>query len=463
MSMAKNCLTEGPVGGVLFRLGVPMFFGGLSMVVFNVTDTYFVSWLGSMQLAALSFTFPVVLFTTSIAHGVGTGVSAAVSRAVGAKDLERARRITTHGLLLGFLLILLLEGAGLCSMVPLFRFLGAPSEILILLRGYMRIWFLGLPCMVLPMIGNNVLRAMGDSKIPSLMVTFAAGLNVILDPVLIFGIGFFPSLGIAGAALATVIARSFMCIWSLLVLAYRDSTLLFERPRFPELWASWKEILHVGFPAMGAKITLPLGAGILTKIVAAYGPSSVAGFGAASRIEIFALMPLSALTGAMGPFVGQNWGALRFERIRESLFQGGAFVCFWGIFSLGVLAFFGEFLGSLFSKDPEVLRVMRFYFRVVPLGYGGTGLLLLATSVMSVLRMPFYAVGVTLVHTFAFSLLLAWGGALLFGLPGIFGGLALASWMGALLGIAVLRRVLERRENGELLGGRGKISRSGVV
>ncbi|HDY74468.1 MAG TPA: MATE family efflux transporter, partial [Euryarchaeota archaeon] len=299
-------LVEGAVGKMLFRMAVPMVFGMLGIVVFNLADTFFVAQLGTPELAALSFTFPVVLVVGSIAMGLGVGVSAVISRAIGKGDHNRVQRLTTDSLVLALLIVVVAVILGIFTINPLFTQLGATPEIIALIRQYMTIWYLGAVFVIVPMVGNNAIRATGDTKTPGMIMVVAATINIILDPILIFGLGPFPMLGLKGAAIATVIARATTLIVALWVLIYRDKMVSFDLPSYKTLLASWSPVLYIGLPAAGTKIIFPFAIGVVTRLLASYGPSAVAAFGVATRIEFFALIAVIALSTVVGPFVGQN-------------------------------------------------------------------------------------------------------------------------------------------------------------
>jgi putative MATE family efflux protein len=204
----KAVLVEGPVGRMLINLTAPMILGIVSIVAFNLVDTFFVGQLGIPELAALSYTFPVVLVLGSLAIGLGTGASAVISRAIGEGNEHKVKRLTTDSLILAVLIVAAFAILGLFTIDRVFTMLGAPPNILPLIREYMRIWYIGSICVVVPMVGNSAIRAAGDTRTPGIIMMIAAVVNCIFDPLLIFGIGPFPRLEIAGAAIATVIART---------------------------------------------------------------------------------------------------------------------------------------------------------------------------------------------------------------------------------------------------------------
>ncbi|HOE46853.1 MAG TPA: MATE family efflux transporter [Methanothrix soehngenii] len=288
-------MIEGPIPKTLIMLTIPMIFGTISMIIFNLTDTFFVGQLGTGQLAAMSFTFPVVLFVNNLAHAVAIGASAVISHSIGEGNRNKVKRLTTDSIVLSLLLVGFIVPIGLLTINPLFHFLGASLEIITYIREYMVIWYLGLVFIVVPMVGTNAIRAAGDTKTPAFIMMFAAGANIILDPILIFGIGPVPRLEIAGAAMATVIARALTLIMSLYFLYYNERMLSFDIPSLNSILVSWIQILYIGLPNAGAMIITPLAAGFITRIVATYGSDAVAGFGIATRMDSFALIVIMAL------------------------------------------------------------------------------------------------------------------------------------------------------------------------
>ncbi len=292
----SKMIVEGPIGRVLFELTTPMIFGILGLVAFNLADTYFVGKLGTIQMAALAFTFPVVLVFNSINLGIGIGASVVISKAVGMKECDRVVRLTTDSLSLGLLIAASALIIGELTIDPLFGLLGADKEVMPYITQYMRIWYAGVPFVVIPMVGNNAIRALGDTKTPSIIMMIAAGMNMLLDPILIFGLGFIPSLGVAGAALATVLSRTVTFSVALYVLGFRERVISLRNIRLIEVFGSWKSILFIGLPNAIAKMIIPLGAGIITGLIASLGIEAVAGFGVATRVEYFAMAVVMALS-----------------------------------------------------------------------------------------------------------------------------------------------------------------------
>ncbi len=276
-------LIEGPIPQTLVKLTLPMLVGIFSMLAFNLVDTFFLGRLGTEPLAAISFTFPVVMAIGSVALGLGVGAAALVSRAIGTGDDAQVRRLTTDSLALALVIVGVFIIFGLLTLEPMFRMLGADETTLPLIRQYMVIWYPGMIFVVVPMVGNNAIRATGDTKTPSLIMLSAVMVNVVLDPILIFGLGPAPALGIQGAAIATVFARATTLVIAIWVLYFREKMITLKPPPIREALSSWGRLLYIGLPAAATNMVLPVGLGIVTAMVAVFGQEAVAGLGVASR------------------------------------------------------------------------------------------------------------------------------------------------------------------------------------
>lgn len=415
--------------------------GIFAIVAFNFADTYFVAKLGKSELAAMAFTFPVVMLLACVALGLGVGASSVISRAIGRGDYQMVRRLTTDSLALGLLIVVVFVVAGLATIDPVFRLLGAEPQHLPLIRQYMTVWYIGVVFVVIPMVGNNAIRATGDTKIPSLIMIAAAGINIALDPVLIFGLLGFPRLGMLGAALATVIARAMTCVLSLSILHFRERMLDFALPRVRSIWESWKRILYVGIPSAGTKILVPLSVGVLTRLASRFGEHAVAGVGAAARVEAFAVMVIGALSAALIPFVGQNWGRGEFERVRIARKDSQLFSIGWGILCWVVFLAAAPAIARLFRDEPAVTRTIILYLWIVPAGYGLQGVCFLASAFFNAINRPRMSAGLQLTRIFLLYVPLACLGSYLLGLPGLLGGVALAEMLAGIVAIIWVRRV----------------------
>ncbi len=442
----RATLTQGPVGKTLVRLTWPMVVGHLGMVAFNLADTFYVGHLGTRELAALSFTFPVVMVVSSLAIGLGIGTAAVVSRAIGEGDESKVRRLTTDSLVLAIVLVGVFVGIGILSIEPVFRLLGATPDLLPLVKQYMRIWYMGMVFVVVPMVGNNAIRATGDTKTPTAIMLVAVVINIVLDPLLIFGPGPFPRLELAGAAASTVISRATTFAVALWVLGRRERMLTAHFKPMTAVLLSWRKVLYIGLPSAATRMIVPIGVGIITRIVSAYGEEAVAAYGVASRVEFFALMVLMSLGGVFAPFVGQNWGADRLDRVKLGMRLSKRFSLLFGLGAFVVLASAAHPVAGFFTRNPDVIAGIKLYLRIVPLAYGLQGVLVVAGSALNALNKPLYAAGLVLAQMIIVYVPLAYLGSQLFGLSGVFGALALVYALGGVAGHFLFGRILRGAE-----------------
>ncbi len=445
MKPAPARFTEGPVEQALARTTLQMLVGILSMVAFNLVDTFFVGQLGKVELAAMAFTFPVVTVFAGLALGLGQGASAVISRALGEGERGRVRRLTSDALLLSVAVVTVLVLVGLATVEPLFRAMGASEELLPLIAQYMRIWYVGMPFVVIPMVGNNAIRATGDARTPATIMLVVVLVNAVLDPLLIFGLGPFPRMELAGAALTTVFARAAALAASMWVLAVRDRLVSGRLASLAVTLDSWRRILRIGLPDAGTRVILPVGAGAVTRLVAGFGEEAVAAFGVASRLDIFALAMVMALSSMLGPFVGQNHGAGLHARVRRGVRSSQLFAMGWGLLTLILLFALARPLGGLFNEDPEVVEHIVLYLRIVPFSYGLVGVLMVSNTSLNVLERPLHAAGLTIMQMFGLYVPLALLGARLLGLQGVFGAALAANTIAGIAAFFVLKRVMVRR------------------
>jgi len=446
-------LTQGSVTRTLFFMALPMLGGTFAMNAFNLTDTWFVAQLGNqtgsvLPLAAMGFSFPVVMFLICIVHGVSMGATVVIAKALGQSDHEQAKRLTTHALILAVLVVVVFSAIGLLTINPLFRALGADGEVLPLIRKYMTVWYLGVVFMVMPMVAEGIIRATGDTARPSLIMFGGSVLNMILDPIMIFGLIGFPRMGIVGAALATVICRAIACVAVIWVLVHYHDLLHFRMPGWARVRQSWRAILHIGLPASLSNLLMPIAGGVITRLVAHYGDKpAVAACAAGSRLEMLAFMVPMCLGMSLLPFVGQNFGAGRLDRVRE-----GAKISMIFAFSFGLVTFvlfftFAPQMARLFVKDPEAQRYLTLYLRIISIGYGMMEMHRYSGFLLNGIHKPLHATGVNVVRVVVLLVPLSLvGGAFLGGIVGVFWGRVAADVVSAIVGVLWYRRVVRHME-----------------
>ena len=420
MPKGNKNLIEGNIIRQLYDLTWPMLLGMMGMVIFNLVDTYFVGKLGVQELAAMSFSFPVVMFIGSLSQGVGIGTSSLISRNIIHTERKEVKMMASRAILLGMIVVLLFVIVGLLTIRPVFRTLGAENDVLDYIYDYMSVWYLGVPFVVIPMIGNNIVRATGDTFTPGMIMIAIAVVNAILDPFLIFGYGPFPEMGIKGAALATVIARSIGLVVILIILIKRENLLTIHFGKIKSLLSTWRNVLYIAGPASLTMLITPISLGIITKILAGFGKEAVAAFGVASRVEMFALMVIMALGSVLIIFVGQNFSKQKFQRIFEALNISLKFSLIWGVIIFVLLLFLGQAIASLFTNDVIVIEIATKYFYIIGASYGFQGLVMLSTSSFNGINKPYPSALFSIIRMLVLYVPLAWIGARIFNITGVF-------------------------------------------
>lgn len=442
--VSANVLLTGPIALTLFHKSLPVIGGMIAMMLFNLVDAWFVSRLGTTELAAVSFTFPVSFAAISLAIGLGIGTSAVVGRRLGRGEVDTVRRRATDAFLLSLLVGVVVSVVGLLTLTPLFTALGADQALMPHIHAYMGVWYYGAAFVIAPRVLNSVLRAQGNTLVPGLLMGGAALLNALLDPLLIFGLGPVPGMGVSGAALATVISWGAMTLG---LFAQRDLKALIDLRglTLPALLDSWGELGRIALPAAITSVFTPVAIALVTRIVAGYGHAAVAAFGVGTRIDAIAQIVVLALSMTLSPFISQNQGADQPERVKRAILGCFAFVLIWQLLIWGVLQGLAPWLTGSYAQTPEVGEVLRAFLWLVPLGLGAQGVVILANSSFNALHRPRRALALSVIRLFVLFVPLAWLGGHLAGPMGIFAGMLGANLIMAIISWCQIRSVLRHR------------------
>ena len=433
---AGQDLTVGSEYQHLLRLTGFMLLGFVAVMSANLIETLYIGNVGTQELAALGFTFPVVMGLQGMMMGLGIGASSVVARSIGSGEWRRAKALITHSFVLVLAFVALITLFMALFLEDIFSLLGAKGEILDMSVAYMRVWLLGVPFFAIAMVGSTLMRAAGDAVKPGYLMVVGAVLQVALGPVFIFGLFGFSQMGLAGAAIAFVAART-VSFLMYVYYVYKDDLLIFDLNNF---WQSSRDIMHVGLPAILSNIIGPVSMSVITRLLAGHGAVVVAGFSVASRIETMFAMVMWALSMSVAPFVGQNWGAKYFKRVTRSLRIGNLFALAWGVFSYLVLIVLGPFVISLVNSDQEVIDAATVYLMIVPLGMGLMGVMSNCMSSFNALGQPGPPFIMSVCQMIFLSIPFAILGDYLFGYRGIFAGGVLSILIIALVSYVWLKR-----------------------
>ncbi|MBW2980382.1 MATE family efflux transporter [Candidatus Woesearchaeota archaeon] len=434
----RRDLTNGSVTKNILHMAWPMMVAFTLHVAFNIVDTIFVGRYSALALASISITFPVIFLIIALASGIGIGATSFIARLIGRKKINKAKEVAKHSLLLAFFMWVFFVAAGLLFAKPLFRYLGAEGDVLSMSLDYAYTIFIGSLFMFFAFISNSILRGEGDTKTPMKIMALATVVNVILDPFLIFGLWIFPRLGVFGAALATVIARS---ISALIVLVYlfKGNALLkldFKLPKFD--FGIIKEIFEVGIPASLSQSVMSLGMFFMMKVVSFFGPYAIAAYGLLGRLDSVAILPALGIGVAVITIVGQNVGARKFDRAESTTWKAGLLAA--GFMELVGIIFFvvPEFWISIFNKHPDVVSYGASYLRIVSLTYAFIGLGIVVGAAFQGAGKGYPSLILTFVRLFVLSIPLALIFAFVMdlGIKGVWMGVMVSIVLSSVIGAA---------------------------
>lgn len=441
--MNENIL-KGDLKKAIVDLTIPGYFGMLGINIFNIIDTYFVSMLGNSELAAMSFTFSVVMIVNLITVGLGVGIGTLVSKAVGTSDEEDKIHIIMTGLAMSFLLAITITIIGLLTINPFFTWLGADSTTLPLVREYMVPWYIGCTFLFMSMVGGQVFRGLGDTKTPGNLMIISACINAVLDPIMIFGFLLFPALGMSGASIATVLSRFFTFAASLYLLDRKYNVLRFKGLDPARIKDCAKRIFMIGLPNSLTKVVNPLIVTMTTALLALNSQMAVAGYGVGTKIESIVMALGIALGNTAMAVLGQNVGAGNKERVKDGLKILNKFSVL--IFSALYIVMFiaAPILAGIFTDNQDVITVVVVYLRILPISYAMQGIYLISTSFYNVLGKPFIATILAFAQLIFIVLPLGIYGFHHFGMYGLFTVVALSYFALSFCALMVNRKIVKR-------------------
>ncbi|MBU0671540.1 MAG: MATE family efflux transporter [Candidatus Margulisbacteria bacterium] len=348
----------------LFLLAVPMIVSNVLQTAFNVVDMIWVGRLGASALAAVAMSGQIIMVVMFVMIGIGVGTTAKVARAIGEKNKDKADNVAMQSLILGFFGSIIFAVIGYYVSPWLLEVLGAQPDVVALGTSYLRITFLGVIVMFYGFLISAILQGAGDAVTPMLILAGATVLNIVLDPIMIFWLGW----GVNGAALATVISRALGSLVALEVLLRGRSRIHVKVEYFKIDWEAIRSILLIGFPA-SIQMTLRGAVGIvLISVVASFGTFAVAAYGVGLELWMIAMMPGFALGMSAATLVGQNLGAKQLDRAFLSAWTAAGYYTVFMFFMCLMFLFAAPYLVMMFNTEPEVVRIGSEFLRIAALG-----------------------------------------------------------------------------------------------
>lgn len=368
MNDRENKLGNEPVKSLLWNLSIPAIIGMTFNALYNIVDGIFVGMATAESgIAAISVVNPVQLIQFALALMFGMGAASIYSRAIGAKDYDKARRVTNTTIFVASIIALIITVVGLTFNEQIGYMFGMEDSFKTETMNYLNIIFYGSIFLHLSVIYNNMFRAEGFAKIAMIAMMIGTITNIILDPIFIFAL----DMGTAGAAIATVIG--YFCSFMFLMyqqmrkktnLSIKPSLFRFDLPLI-------KEVVVVGFPALVRNSVGALIAITINNMLRLYSPepvTSIAIYGILNRTLMFVFLPIFGVLQGMAPIVGYNFGALHYQRTRETKSYALRITTLYFVTAFVLLQLFGVYLLKLFSVSPETLVIGVKYLRIMMLG-----------------------------------------------------------------------------------------------
>jgi putative MATE family efflux protein len=359
-----------------------------------------------------------------------------MAQQIGAGSTDGARNFARDSLIVSVVLMAIVAAVGLLTMDLVFTAIGATGTTLAQVKSFMSVFYPSALVLVIPMVSNGMLRAAGDTRWPAIIMVIVAVLNAALDPLLIFGAGPIPALGLKGAAWATLLARVVSVFIALGILHYRERLISWSRPTWQGLVESLRHIGQIGLPSATTNAITPLATGLVTAVVAGFGDAAVAGLTTAMRIEVCALVGVFALAVGSFPVMAQNYGAGNSERLltaRKFTLSTGVVISL--VVAIPVYLSAAP-LAGIFISGGLVQETATTFLKIVPWSWAGFALVFMISSIHMATGRPFLGASLTLVRLFVLLIPLTWLLSRHYGLAGVFMAFVLANLLTAMAGLA---------------------------
>lgn len=358
-----------PIRSSIVILAIPMIIEMLMESVFAVVDIFFVGKLGKEALATVGLTESVLMVVYSIGMGVSMAATALVARRFGEKKFIEAGTSAFQLIITGGSIALLISVASFFFAENLLSLMGASDNVVQYGKHYTQIIFASNIVIVLLFLINGIFRGAGNAQLAMRTLILANGINIILDPILIFGIGSWEGFGLKGAAIATTIGRGIGVCFQLYQIFNGKHLIKIARENMLLKWEEIKKILSISSGGMGQFLIDSVSWILLSRLIATFGDTAVAGYTVAFRVIVFTILPAWGLSGAVSTLVGQNLGAKQIERAEASVKTTSVLtMSFLGLVSI-IFFLFGEDISGFFTNEPDTIIIASKALKIITLGY----------------------------------------------------------------------------------------------
>lgn len=377
------------------KLIIPTISGMLVTFLFQLVDTYFIGKLGSSELAAIGFTYPIYIGMISIFMGLAVGTSASVGKVFGQNNKDRVKELTSTSIIMSLIVSIGFLGILFGFRHSVYEMLGATQEIFGKIDAYMVIIILGMPLLAMTLNAISGLRATGNALFPELVMGFGGIINIVLDYLLIFGYGSLKPMGIQGAALATVISWGLVFIVISMILI-KNKMITFNI-KIKQMISASNDIIKIALPAVGVQLITPISMGFITYFVAKQGDLSVAAFGIATKIESLSLTIVLALSIVIVPLAAKHYGAKEQNHFDYLVALAGKISSYWSVLVYIIIIFTSKMIAGIFTTSPEIIDMVSNYLLIVGLFYPFLGLTLVTNSLFNAVEEPKKSLTITLI------------------------------------------------------------------
>jgi len=400
----SNKMQTGPVGKTLLALALPTTISLLANMLFQLIDSYFIAQLGTKELAAMGFVYPIYIFIFGLIGGISTGVTVMISKSIASKDTKLVSEQAFTSIVYLLLITAIFSLFVWAIQSPVFSLVGASSAMTLLLREYTDILFLGVFLFAGCLVTNAILMSHGKMFATSIIWGIGGITNVVFDYLLIFGTGDIPALGLQGAAIATLISW-FVVLFCMLVVLLRS--LSFSRQAIGNIdiaVSTITKVFKVGIPAASTAVLNPIAMILITKMVSSFGDTTIAALSIAIRIESVSLALYSALSIVFTPFVAQNLASSNSTRIDDGTKVMQTMIWLWWLVLFAFILLFSTPIISLFTTNNEVIATTKSYMIIVGLSYGLYGVLQITSSYLNAKQLAKTALKMAMIRSYFFML-----------------------------------------------------------
>ncbi len=371
----KNNLIEGSIIKSLITLSVPIIFASILQTAYQLTDTFWVGRLGISAVAAVSISFPIIFLIISLGGGLAMAGTILVAQYKGRENKKAINHITSQTFLMVIVISIVLATIGYYLSPFFISLMGAETDVFSSAVSYMKISFIGMIFMFTFMVFQSLTRGVGDVKTPMYIVLGTVLLNLILDPLFIFGYGSIPAFGVAGAAVATIGTQGLAAIIGIIILIKGKYHIKLYLNDLKPDWPLIKKMFKLGFPASIEQSTRALGMTVMTFLVATFGTLTLAAYGIGSRILSFVIIPAMGLSMATSTLVGQNIGAGKIKRA-EKITKLSSLVGFITLTIVGIIVFFfAKPISTIFiPREIEAIQSSSLFIKIMSLTFGFIGI-----------------------------------------------------------------------------------------